>query len=201
MEGYVKRFLVLLLALFTFVSIADDGAFKHIKIHKYWRSGLFYFNNTVCSRIVNLTGTNTDVVGMFFDFYDSMYIAEVMVSKNEDNKGRILYPNGSELSCAARVDSKSLFKAVCNLTDDNITFHITFNSGLNREFLDECMQGNTLRIKIDLPDKPIYFNFNLNGFTAALNRALSLTNNDDASYFETPKEPSKSKSDASYFEI
>jgi hypothetical protein len=48
---------------------------------------------------------------------------------------------------------------------------------------------------------PIYFNFNLNGFTAALNRALSLTNNDDASYFETPKEPSKSKSDASYFEI
>lgn len=202
MGAFVRRLLAFLLLGLIFQVNADQGAFKDIKVHQNWRSGVFYYNNVFTPRIVNLQVVNTDAtVGLFIDFYDSYYITEVMVSKDEQNKGSVRFADGIDMPCAARVDEKSLFKLNCNLTDDNTTFHITMASGLNKEFLEECMKGKTLRIKVDYPETTLYFSFDLNGFSAALNRALSFSVNENESYFKNPKSPSKPKSDASYFDI
>ena len=59
-----------------------------------------------------------------------------------------------------------------------------------KKFLKECINGMILRFEIIYPEQSFYTSFSLNGFTAALNRAMNLRDSlyhhnqkDSSSYF------------------
>jgi hypothetical protein len=82
-----------------------------------------------------------------------------------------------------RIDTKPIFSNIGNINDtsENRFIYLGRFSDPYR-FISEAKKGSTIRMKIYF-DNPAYINFSLHGFTAALNRAMSLVEVPDSAYF------------------
>ena len=73
-----------------------------------------------------------------------------------------------------RVDNNSIQYIFGTINHKDNWWRIDFGDGITRNFLQQAIKGQNLRIMIMAIDTPIYFNFSLSGFTAASYRAMSL---------------------------
>lgn len=129
----------------------------------------------------------------------------VVIPEGVDNSG---YLNLG--SFQARVDTRKVIDGAWTSSVNEMGDTVVFMSLITDDearLISDMKLGNTLRIKIGFLEKDkedIYFNFSLNGSSAAINRAFALCQarrNSEKQYFDqkSPVTPKPSKSDSEYF--
>lgn len=186
-------------------AFAEDSA-TNIKKHRNWYSMLYTSKTRMVGRMASSPALNKDVFTIDFipDNSTKLNNWELSISNKKDSQhqGWISMETPLKTSCALRVDNKSIYSTDCLYLDDENYYYLAINAAYTpRKFLEECLEGNTLRVKFTVNNKDFFERYSLSGFTSAFNRATNLINaNNDSSYFNDPKKSSV-KSDASYFEI
>lgn len=173
------------LLAFSFNVIAKDkiGTTKNIKKHQSWSSALFYYDNNSFGRLISFSADKEN--SLILDVHsDSKYTIQIFIKKDSENIGSSHSQYGFT-PCSARVDKKNIYSSNCKIADDSVFYFISPDADdLGDAFIRDCKQGNTVRFKIDLDKNSYYFNYSLNGFSSAFNRALGFANSNDASFFK-----------------
>ena len=202
----IKMLLLICSCLVAFSSAFADTV-TNLQRHKNWYSMLYTTSSGIKGRIATAPELSTDI--FTFDLFRddknpdvTSWTFFISTMKQNGDKGWISVKTPVELSCALRVDSKTVYSTSCKFFDDEEKTYLTFDTSyIPRQFITECAEGANLRVKFNMDNKDYFDRFSLSGFTSALNRANILFKaNNDSAYFDKSKNPSV-KSDASYFDI
>lgn len=202
----IKMLLLICSCLVAFSSAFADTV-TNLQRHKDWYSMLFTTSSRITGRVTTAPELGGDIFTLDLFYADKNPDATswnffISTMKQNGDKGWISVQTPVELSCALRVDSKTVYSTSCKFFDDEESTYLTFDTSyIHRQFLAECVEGATLRVKFNMNNKDYFSRFSLSGFTSAFVRAKSLLKaNKDSAYFDKSKNPSV-KSDASYFDI
>ena len=174
MTGKLIHALALGLALSSFAAAADQGQYRYQQDIGSWASAVYHANNTDTPQVWSASLSYSDTFFLVEVPNTSVYRAMVSVTKKGSQIGNVLSSREVELNCELRVDTYPVFYIRCSFSDDNEGAYLSFGAGLGERFLDQLKAGNTLRIKVDLGQSPMYDRYSLRGFSRAFSRALSL---------------------------
>ena len=174
---YKKIFLTLILAILINLQyyICFSSEIHDKQLFNDWHSYLLTNNdNSTVIQIATFNkenDTNFLIIQMTPGDCNSYILKSVTMDKNFKDEGVLDIPG------AIRIDKRNIYDINVKAVAEKgcLTKYIKFKGHNN--FIDDCINGDYLRIQYKLGDQFIYEKFSLNGFTNAFNRCKWFCNN------------------------
>ncbi len=172
----------------SFVNECLANKIVFFKQNQEWNSYLIVADdgNNV-PRMCTVTNYYNTIVNLCLDYTNNSYIPFLHIEKTGARKNDPDTRNYT-IKVQGRIDSKPKFYSDGNIYDKDGGRFIYLGSGFGTRFIDEAIDGDFFRIKLDMDDDEIpVIKFSLAGFTFAYKRIINTLikhSKHDENYFQ-----------------
>lgn len=160
----MKMVISLIMFLFAFSGHALGEAYDY-QVSKLWGAGIVAGPK---GQAVRMDSRDNNNLKFFLEFYsNNTYLVGVVEPTNTFISTTTTYID-IQIDSNDVIHAKGIF-----YTDRGILWLTIFFNDKNSNFIQQAINGNILRVKINLQN-PIYLKFSLNGFSLAYNYAMKL---------------------------